>query len=50
MVLIDIDKPKDCRDCPLFDCCGDCMLIEDCSRYMTYEEQHRDCPLKEVQG
>lgn len=49
MVLINMDKPKDCRDCPILDCRGDCMLIEDCSRYMTYEEQHRDCPLKEVQ-
>lgn len=49
MVLIDMEKPKDCIYCPILESGGDCMLIEDCSRYTTYEEQYRDCPLKEVQ-
>lgn len=50
MVLIDMDKPKDCIYCPILESGGDCMLIDDCSQYDTYEQQYADCPLKEVQG
>ena len=49
MVLIDMDKPQSCIYCPILESGGDCMLIEDCSKYVTYEQQYADCPLKEVQ-
>lgn len=50
MVLIEnMDKPKDCIYCQILESGGDCMLIEDCSKYVTYEQQYADCPLKEVQ-
>lgn len=49
MVLIEMDKPQSCIYCPILESGGDCMLIEDCSKYVTYEQQYADCPLKEVQ-
>ena len=49
MVLIDMDKPKDCESCPLcYDL--DCVLIPDGNQKDTFEEQYALCPLKEVQG
>ena len=50
MVLIDMDKPKECEPCPFCDYDGDCVLIPDGDQKDTFEEQYRDCPLKEVQG
>ena len=51
MVLIEnMEKPKDCESCPLCDYDGDCVLIPDGDQKDTFEEQYRDCPLKEVQG
>lgn len=49
MVLIDIDKPKECQKCPLCGYEGNCVLIPDDDQKETFEEQYRDCPLKEVQ-
>ena len=50
MVLIDMDKPKDCESCPLCDDDWDCVLIPDGDQKDTFEEQYALCPLKEVQG
>lgn len=49
MVLIDMDKPKECEPCPFCEYGGDCVLIPDCDQKDTLEEQYRDCPLKQVQ-
>lgn len=50
MVLIDMDKPKDCESCQFCDYDGDCVLISDGDQKDTFEEQYFACPLKEVQG
>ena len=50
MVLIDMDKPKECEPCPFCDYDGDCVLIPDGDQKDTFEEQYALCPLKEVQG
>jgi len=49
MVLIDMDKPTNCIDCPLR-LQSDCMINKKSRDYETYEEQYRHCPLREVQG
>lgn len=49
MVLIDMDKPKDCESCPFCNADGDCTVIPDYNQKTTFEEQYQDCPLKEVQ-
>lgn len=50
MVLIDMDKPKECETCPFCAYDGDCVLIPDGNQKYTFEEQYALCPLKEVQG
>ena len=49
MVLIDMDKPKECESCPFCDYNGDCVLIPDGDQKDTFKEQYALCPLKEVQ-
>ena len=49
MVLIDMDKPKECEPCPFCNVDGDCVLIPDGDQKDTFEEQYLVCPLKEVQ-
>lgn len=49
MVLIDMEKPKDCIHCPICGYNGDCVLIPDGDQKDAFEEQYQDCPLKEVQ-
>ena len=49
MVLIDMDKPKDCESCPFCDYNWDCVLIPDGDQKDTFKEQYLVCPLKEVQ-
>lgn len=49
MVLIDMDKPKECESCPLCKYSGDCGLRPESSGDETFTEQYARCPLKEVQ-
>ena len=41
MVLIDMEKPKECQKCPFCNVDGDCTVIP--------YEMYQHCPLKEVQ-
>lgn len=51
MVLIEnMEKPKECQQCPFCNVDGDCTVIPDYNQKATFEEQYQDCPLKEVQG
>ena len=38
-------KPEHCADCPICDGNDDCMLLA--KWYETWEEQYKDCPLRE---
>lgn len=49
MVLIDIEKPKDCIHCPICNADGDCLIIPGAELQETFQEQYERCPLKEVQ-
>lgn len=51
MVLIDMDKPKDCIYCPLLAAVDRCALMPqaEADRYETWNDMYRHCPLKEVQ-
>ena len=51
MVLIDMDKPKDCTSCPLLEAVDRCALLPqaECDSYETWFDMYRHCPLKEVQ-
>ena len=49
MVLIDMEKPKECQKCPFCNVDGDCTVIPDYNQKATFEEQYALCPLKEVQ-
>ena len=49
MVLIDMDKPKSCLDCPFLINGGDCVLLPMVYRIETFEQQYERCPLKKVQ-
>lgn len=47
VVITTIDhKPKDCTVCPLCDSYDDCMLLP--MHYDEWDDQYRQCPLKEV--
>lgn len=56
MLILDIDMPKCCQDCPIYDhefgCCelipNSCFYNEDGEIYDPFEERNKDCPLKEV--
>ena len=50
MVLIEnMDKPTYCTLFPFCNVDGDCTVIPDYDQKATFEEQYRECPLKEVQ-
>ena len=48
MILIEHwkHKPVDCTECPLLTFYDECALLDD--GYENWEEQYRDCPLKEI--
>ena len=56
MLIIDIDMPKCCQDCPIYDHeFGCCELIpnsryydnDGIEHYDPFEERNKDCPLRE---
>ena len=51
MVLIEnMEKPKECHECPILpDFLADCPLLPKENPADTFEEQYKQCPLKEVQ-
>ena len=50
MVLIEnMEKPKECTECPFTTVDEDCALREDSSQDESFWEQYAHCPLKEVQ-
>ena len=50
MVLIEnMEKPKECLKCPFCNADGDCTILPAYNQKATFEEQYRECPLKEVQ-
>lgn len=51
MVLIDMEKPEDCLDCPFINnYTNDCSLRQKEDQVGTFEEQYKRCPIREVQG
>ena len=51
MVLIDMDKPKECQECPLILHYDRCIFMsqDECDSYETWFDMYRHCPLKKVQ-
>ena len=50
MLMIDMDKPEDCLDCPFIqNYTHDCSLRPKEDQVETFEEQYKRCPIIEVQ-
>lgn len=44
MIVIDMEMPGDCRECPLYDEYGYCVVL---GVFAAEYGQHTDCPLRE---
>ena len=49
MVLIDMEKPRECWECPFLTVGNNCRFYPEDDQPDTFDEQYALCPLKEVQ-
>ena len=49
MILIAMEKPRECTECPFCDENADCVAVPDSEQKDSLSEQYANCPLKEVQ-